>query len=422
MNIVGLITEYNPFHNGHLFHLENSKEKTNCEYSVAVMSGNFVQRGEPALLDKWTRAKMAVENGVDLIIELPTIYACQSAEYFAYGAVNILNSLGVVDFISFGSESGDLKILSLIADILYDEPLEFKNYLKEILKTGILFPEGRTKALIKYINNHLSIQSYHNKAIKDALSNPNNILAIEYLKALKKMKSDIIPVTIRRIGAHYNSQKISDNISSATAIRNELFHKNSTKSIQETLPIKSYNIINNAWDMFRSYNRLENYNEILLYLLRTITPQRLKNILDVEEGLENRIIKYSHEHHNISKILDSINTKRYTYTRLKRILIHILLDINQTTFLTLHAEGPQYIRVLAFNKKGIEILNKAKKISSLPIITKFANYKRFNNPNLNQMIQYDKKATDIFFLGLKNYKKNKSNLDYYISPYMKKDD
>lgn len=420
MKVVGLVTEYNPFHNGHLHHLDISKEKTKSDYSVAVMSGNFLQRGEPALLDKWTRAKMAVENGVDLVIELPTIYACQSAEYFAYGAVNILDSLGVIDSISFGSEAGDLEKLDMIASVLYDEPEEFKEMLKNSLDTGVPFPKARTSAIIQYMENFLDIDIDIIETIKSLMSNPNNILGIEYLKAIKKLNSSIIPYTIQRVGSHYSSKRLEGDISSATAIRKSIFENNKLSCISKTVPKATYDILKDSLNEFGSFNRLENYNDILIYLIRTMEKKKLKKLLDIDEGLENRIIKCGSKYNNITNILDCVKTKRYTYTRLQRILTHMLITLYEDEFLSLHKKGPQYIRILGFNKKGIEILSQAKQKSSLPIITKFANYRKSDNPYLHSMIEYDIKSTDIYFLGLKKYLEEKVNLDFYNSPFMKK--
>lgn len=419
MKIVGLITEYNPFHNGHLYHLEKSKEVTGCKYTVAVMSGNFLQRGEPALLDKWSRTQMAIDNGIDLVIELPVLYACQSAEYFAFGAISILDSLGVVDSVSFGSECGDLEIICKIADILNREPKEFVTYLKELLSTGITFPEARTKALIKYIKNEYESKSFSPQSLNHVLSSPNNILGIEYIKAIKKLNSSLKPFTIKRMSADYNTKEITGKISSAAAIRKEIFSSDNLINIKKTLPNSSHTILKRFLDSYKSFNCIKNFNDILIYILRTSSPDSLKEILDIDEGLENRIIKCSNEFNSLFEILDCINTKRYTYTRLQRIFMHLLLGIYETDFLQLHKKQPQYIRVLGFNKNGMEILNSAKKTSKVPIITKFSSYKKIKNEYLNKMIEFDKKATDIYFLGLNKYNGNKSNLDFYTSPYVK---
>ncbi|WP_425448950.1 nucleotidyltransferase [Dethiothermospora halolimnae] len=414
MKVVGLVTEYNPFHNGHMYHLNKAKEITDSDFSVAIMSGNFLQRGEPALLDKWTRTKMAIDNGVDLVIELPVIYACQSAEYFAYGAIRLLDSLGVVDYLCFGSELGETENLNKIATILNNEPKDFKLLLKEHLDKGLPFPKARTNAIIDYIkksNENISMED-----IINILSNPNNILGVEYLKALNKINSKIVPTTIKRKSAQYNSISIEGNIASATAIRKKLLD-NDISIIKNTVPNITYHHLIEALKKYNSFNSLKNYNDLLLYLIRTTSTESIKELLDVDEGLENRIIEFGSKYNEINKILDGIKTKRYTYTRLQRIMMHLLLGLDKNKLFNFYKEEPLYIRVLGFNKKGIKILNKAKKVSSFPIITKFANYKNINNSLLHKVIQYDKRATDIYYLGLKKFNNKKTNLDYLISPY-----
>ncbi|KNF08766.1 hypothetical protein CLPU_5c00730 [Gottschalkia purinilytica] len=418
MKILGLVTEYNPFHNGHLYHLLESKKITNSDYSVCIMSGNFLQRGEPALLDKWSRAKMAIDNGVDLVIELPFIYSCQSAEYFSYGAIKILDSLGIVDSICFGSEYGSIDSLGLIADVLIEEPDDYKEYLKKYLNEGNSYPKSRSSALYDFfktqkLNDHLYL--------KELLSSPNNILGIEYMKALKKINSNIIPYTIKRISSNYHDKEIKGNISSATAIREEFFKNNALDNIKDTVPIETYNYLIDFLKDYKSFNSIENFNQILLYILRTMSHEDLSNYKEVEKGLENRILKCFSQSNDISNILNCIMTKRYTLTRLKRILFHILLNLDKNMFDYLNSFGPQYARVLGANRKGLEILSTAKNTSSIPIITKFSNYKKYKNNVLSKMIELDKKATDIYFMGLSGLTDVSSyNLDYYISPYFKK--
>ena len=188
--VLGIVGEYNPFHNGHLYHLEQSKKMTSSTYTVAIMSGNFTQRGSTSLIDKWSKAEVALQCGIDLVIELPVLYAISSAENFADGAIKILDSLKVVDYISFGAETSDIDVLQKFADVLYHEPREYKNILSHELGKGLSFPKARENALMMYLND---IRKYVN-----VLSSPNNILGIEYLKALKKYKSNIMPISIAR--------------------------------------------------------------------------------------------------------------------------------------------------------------------------------------------------------------------------------
>ena len=219
MNICGIVAEYNPFHNGHVYHIEETKKITECDGIVAIMSGNFIQRGVPALFDKWTRTKMALKNGVDLVIELPSYYATSSAEYFAQGSVALLDGLGVVKNISFGSNTTDIDALKRIANVLYLEPENYKKLLQSELKRGVSYPIARSNALKNFLK-----KEYDAKYIADILLDSNNILGIEYLKALLYSNSQIKPVVVERKGSTYNSTEVIDNICSATAIR-ELLEK-----------------------------------------------------------------------------------------------------------------------------------------------------------------------------------------------------
>ena len=215
--VLGIVAEYNPFHNGHLYQLNYSKKITNSKYSVAVISGNFTQRGSTSLIDKWSKAEMAIKNGIDLIIELPLLYSISSAENFADGAIKILNSLGIVDYISFGTESGDISSLKTISDILVSEPEKYKSFLTAELNMGLSFPKARANALSMYLHN--------SKVNANILSSPNNILGVEYLKALKKYNSSIIPLTLKRTSVDYNETTYKNNIASSTAIRNIVKNK-----------------------------------------------------------------------------------------------------------------------------------------------------------------------------------------------------
>ena len=245
-NVLGIIAEYNPFHNGHLYHLNKAKKATNSEYTVAVISGNFTQRGDSSVVDKWTKAEMALENGIDLVIELPTVYATSSSENFAMGAIKILNSLGIVDYISFGSESCEIDVLNNISTVLYDEPKEFTSLLSHELSKGISFPKARENALLMYLNN---IQKYSN-----ILNKPNNILAIEYLKALKRTKSHIIPHSVKREKVYYNSQCIIDEYASSTGIR-EFLKRENFEEIRRVMPNSSYMMLSKQFESRKLYKQ-----------------------------------------------------------------------------------------------------------------------------------------------------------------------
>ncbi|MBR4030074.1 MAG: nucleotidyltransferase [Clostridia bacterium] len=364
MKITGIIAEYNPFHNGHKYQIENS----GADATVVVMSGNFVQRGEPAIWNKWTRAKFAVLNGVDLVLELPCDFAISSAERFAFGGVYILNSLGLIDTITFGAEN-DLDDLN--------------NTLNELSEADI----------ISVMKEHQGL-SYHearNKIVsnKDILNKPNNILGIEYLKALKKLNSDILPNVILRKGAEHNSLSPVENFASATYLRDAIKNNKDFAKFMPT-PIPDCTPVT-AEDFF--------------YLIKyRLLSDELFKIGEMREGIENRIKKAILSANSFDELISSIKTKRYTYTSICRMIIQSLLNIKKDDL----AEVPQYTKVLAASKKGREILNNARKKSSIPIITKGSDAKDIPEFNL------DVKAGNIYSI----IEKSTLNQDYTMMPYI----
>ena len=377
MNLLGLIVEYNPFHNGHLYHLNESKKITNATHTIAVMSGNFMQRGTPALLDKFTRAEMAVRNGVDLVVELPTLYACQSAEIFAHGGISLLNSLNCVNSICFGSEIGDIDILYLISKILIDEPIDFKIKLKDYLDKGLPFPKARASALFYYITEN-KLYDTSEEDLLNMLNSPNNILGIEYIKSILKLNSKIKPYTINRINSGYNSLNVNDSICSASAIRNAL-KNNSLNTINYTMPKDTYDIINRVIES--GFNLV--YNEDFYQILSSIIIRDKDNLTDyfeVNEGIENKIYNSIFKCHNIETLQNEIKSKRYTMTKISRTLNNIMLGIKGGDILkTKDLTNIPYVRVLAFNEKGCEILKEIKKNSEIEVITKFSKIKYINS-------------------------------------------
>ena len=233
--VLGIIAEYNPFHNGHMYHLQKAKEQSGAQYCICVMSGNFVQRGNTSIVNKWKKAEMALLNGVDLVIELPTIYSVASAEGFSLGAIKLLNNLKIVDAISFGTETSDFAALNNISSIVNEEPMKYKSILNSELKKGLSFPKARENALMLYLND--------NKRYDNILNTPNNILAIEYLKALKKIKSTIQPIPIKREKVYYNDNVIVDEFASATAIR-KLLKNEEFSEIRKVVPKRLLKMLN----------------------------------------------------------------------------------------------------------------------------------------------------------------------------------
>jgi predicted nucleotidyltransferase len=417
MKVLGIVVEYNPFHNGHIYHIEQSKAVTRCDAVVCVMSGNFIQRGEPAIINKFARAEIALLNGVDLVIELPLPFAMSSAEAFGFGAVKIFDSIGIVDCISFGSEQGDIASLKIISDILAFEPQEYKDELKKQLSLGLSFPVCRQNAIQKYLEPHVS--QYSSLELTSILETPNNILGIEYLKAISRLKSSIKPYTINRIVNQYNSSDFTGAISSATAIRNSIYgvrdqeqSKLSLNTVQ-AIPLNSKIIIERELEEGRGPNSINTFEDILLAFLRQTSVENIREIPGVSEGLEYRIKKASELSGNIEELLSNICTKRYTKTRIQRILLSLLAGITKNDMdLFMKYGGPQYSRILGFNKVGRELLSKMKKSSSLPIITKPSDYKTSCNKLLTKMLEIEAQSTDMYVLGYKNSAYRKAGQEF----------
>ncbi|MCC0694052.1 nucleotidyltransferase [Clostridioides sp. ES-S-0048-02] len=422
MNILGLIVEYNPFHNGHIYHLSKSIEKTNATHTVAIMSGNFLQRGEPALFDKYTRAKIAVENGVDLVIELPTMFACQSAEIFSHGAITILNSLNCISSVCFGSEEGNTDILYSIAEILANEPNEFKLLLKKYLDDGMLFPVARANSLFDYIhqyeNSDLSQKTTKEQLLK-ILNSSNNILGIEYIKNLINLNSNIKPFTISRVQSEYNSKEIDNSICSATAIRTSLKENCNISQLKKVIPEKTYSILNEKIDnkFFPMFDELF-FDTLKTIILRDIS--NLKDYFEVNEGIENKIYKDIFTSNSLYELQLSIKSKRYTLTKIKRTLNNILLGIKKSDIhLVKDIDIVPYIRILAFNDKGREVLKEIKNKSNIDIINKFSNISfSLDDAIFKTLISYDIKSTNIY--NSVYYRNNqglvKGPMDFYTRP------
>ena len=399
--VLGIIAEYNPFHNGHLYHLLKSKEETKADSVIAVIGGNFTQRGEPSLIDKWTKAEMALSNGADLVIELPTVYATSSAENFADGAIKIINSLKVVDYISFGSETDNFNNLNILANVLYKEPKEYKDLLSNSLKNGKSFPKAREEALVKYLND---------KKYSLILSSPNNILAIEYLKALKKHNSKIKPMSIKRKDVGHLSLEYTGQITSATAIR-KLIYTNHFKEIKTYLTPASYTVLIEEIKKGHYIQNPSYFDNIILYNLRNMSLQEISNLPDVSEGLENALKKAANSCNSIHEFINIVSSKRYTETRIKRILLYSLLKISKKD-MELSKKTNPYIRVLGFNKNGKNLLSRISKANPrLNIITSVKKFEGTNiNKNLKLMLDKDINATNIYTLGYSS--DSWSNLDY----------
>ena len=397
--VVGIIAEYNPFHNGHSYHIQNTKVLTGADFVVAVMTGNFTQRGNTSVVDKWEKTKMALNGGADLVIELPTIYSISSAENFANGAIKILNTLGIVDSISFGMEEDDISTLNNISNVLYMEPPEYKAILEHELSKGSSFPKARENALMMYLND---IKRYAN-----VLKGSNNILAIEYLKALKKQKSNLVPIGVKREKVYYNSTKIIDEYASATGIRNLLLH-NQLEEVRKVVPAKTYSLLLNNIRQGTYVLDITTYNNEIIYKLRSMTVKEIANLPDVNEGLEYLIKDASNKTNNLIELINKIKSKRYTQTRIQRILLYALLGITKKD-MEISKKITPYIRVLGCSENGKMLLSQIN--SKAKVITSFKKFEKTNkNRKIKRMLEIDKRATDIYTLGYK--KESKAGLDY----------
>lgn len=402
--VIGVVAEYNPFHNGHYYHLQATKEITGAEYCVAVISGNFTQRGDTSIVNKWAKAYMAICGGADLVIELPTVYSISSAENFASGAVKILDNLKVVDAISFGAEANDLATLNNIANVLYEEPKAYTNILSHELKKGISYPAARENALMMYLND---IKRYAN-----TLSSPNNILAIEYLKALKIQKSKLEPIMIRRKKVYYNDNKIVDDFASATAIR-KLLQGGEYANLRKVIPRSSYTIIGQESRKGGMVLSLSKYEKEIIYALRKMTVEEIADLPDVSEGLQFAIKNAANEANNLKDLISNIKSKRYTQTRIQRILLYALLGIDKKLMENSRKVVP-YVRVLGFTQKGKSLLSEiSRRNPKLNIITSLKKYMDQNqnkNKVLAEMLEKDIFATDVYTLGYIG--ESKANLDF----------
>lgn len=341
MKIAGVICEYNPFHYGHKHQLDTLKK--DFDAVVCVMSGSFVQRGDVAVFDKWTRAKAALMSGADLVLELPVAYSLSSAQGFSMGGIKILDSLGIINAVSFGSECGDIEKLTEYAKIMMDEPPLVSKKIKDYVSEGLSFPKARALA-------------YEGILDTDLISSPNNILAIEYICSLLKIHSKIEPVTLPRKAVGYHDLESKDEFASATLLRTML--KNG-EDISGFTPFD--------FDNAETYD-LDRLTNIFKYKLITQGIHAFDGISDMEAGLANRFLK-SIDKESISEIIDFVKTKRYTRTRLQRILVSMLLGLGGGF------ENPKYIRILGMTDTGKNVLSQIKNTCTLPIVNKVADFK-----------------------------------------------
>jgi len=387
MNVTGIIAEYNPFHNGHLHQIEQVK-KNGADYVVIVMSGNFLQRGTPAILDKWSRAQMALSCGADLVIELPAVFATASAQYFARGGVSILDKLGCVDTISFGCESDDISMIQTLSSYLSNEPDAYKEKLQKFLREGNSFPKARELALTECLSMEAAAFA----------SSPNNILALEYCIALLERNSTMNILPIKREGSGYHdTQLYKSEFASATAIR-EILKKtignnntcnNSLLSpeLDAHLPEAVYSILTKKENNYITQN---DFSSILHYKLLSEVNSSLAKYADVTEDLSDKIRKNLRHYCDYTGFCELLKSKELTYSRINRALTHILLNITQEMYEDAKANDyAGYARILGFRKESAPLLSEIGKTTTIPLISKLADAPKTLNEYGLQTLEHD---------------------------------
>lgn len=362
MNICGIICEYNPFHNGHKYQLQRARELTNADYIVCVMSGPFVQRGDAAVCDKWSRAQMALQNGADLVLELPAAFAVRPAQDFAFGGAALLNGLGVVTHLSFGAEDDDLDRLYRFAA---PETAEQSALIQQYLDEGLSHPAARAKAMGEDMP-------------------PNVTLAVEYIRAIRKLHCAMQPAPVLRTYGHHD--RTAHEMASATAIRLQLAQGNT--ALAHAMPADALELLLD--DLPTQLPSLSRFSDILMYKLRTTPPEVLRTSFAIPEGLENRLCREAALHARIDDVLAAVKCKRYPLARLRRLMVHILLDM--TNDLLRAHPAPEYARVLGFRKASAQLLSAIKQNGALPLITKVA------DAPANALLGLDRRAQDIWDL------------------------
>jgi predicted nucleotidyltransferase len=383
MKATGVVVEYNPFHNGHLHHLMESKNATGADLVIAIMSGNFLQRGEPALVDKWTRAGMALEAGVDLVIELPYSFATQHAEVFAYGAISLLDALQCQSF-CFGSESGNIAAFEKTADLISQHREQYDLKIQDFIKQGMSYPSALSNA-------------YQELTLSDQLidlSQPNNILGFHYIEARNKLESSMSAFTISRKNAGYHDESFtSSDVASATSIRKSILSEDGDISnISSYVPRTTLRALQTYKKQYGKFHDWEIYWPLLKYRLLSSTAEELRTIYEIEEGIENRLKNCAITSFSFHEYMEKVKTKRYTWTRIQRMSLHILTNTTKQAMTERHTK-PKYIRLLGMSSVGSFYLKKIKKEITLPIISTISK----GNPSDTLL---DRKASEIYSLGL----------------------
>ncbi len=397
MKVAGIIAEYNPFHSGHAYHISETRKQADAV--VCVLSGAFTQRGVPSMVNKWARAEMAVKSGVDLVLELPFPFSAAPAELFAFGGVDLLDKTGIVDVLSFGSESGELAPLVKTAKILEEKGREISEAVKNRAGEGYSYAAEVARVVGEMESGNV-------------MDSPNNLLGIKYIMAINRLKSGIKPVTVKREGG-YNSLSLEGEYASAAAIRKALKEGNFEK-IRAFMPESSLEILQREQAAGRLYN-ISNLDLLFTGLLRR--AENLSDIAYVAEGVENRFRKAAETCFTVESIIDFVKTKRYTHTRLSRICAQMLVGVNKTTLDENMCGGVAYARVLAASKKGTVLIREIKEKGRVPVISRGGDYVNMSSYAKKQF-ELEMKAGNICALCAEKTTERRANTDLLISPYI----
>lgn len=385
MKATGLVVEHNPFHNGHAYHAQEARRITGADVVVAVMSGNFLQRGEPALVDKWTRAKMSLQSGVDLVVELPYRYATASAKEFASASIYLLNALRADSFV-FGSEHGDIRAFHQTVELIHSNEALYQQSIREAVQAGSSYPQALQHAFVT-----LQKQSPDNLVVD--LSMPNNILGYHYTEACYTYSLPITPQTIQRIGAGYHEEITpTQSIASATGIRKALFDTKDLQSASSFMPETTRHELDTWYERYGQFASWSQFWPTLRFAILSKTSEQLAAIAEVTEGIEHALLKHAASSSCYEEFMQKVKSKRYTWTRLQRMLTHIytgFLESERT------AQLPDAIRLIGMTANGQLYLNSVKKDLELPLVSRLASAK-------SSLIAQDIRASNVYYLGFTN--------------------
>ncbi|MGG0645258.1 nucleotidyltransferase [Sporosarcina gallistercoris] len=385
MKAVGVVVEYNPFHNGHLYHATSAKIQTGSDLVIAVMSGNFLQRGEPALIDKWTRTEMALENGVDLVFELPYERATSNAPSFASGAIQLLDAAGCASY-CFGSENGSIAPFTTTLSRIASVQSQYDELIRESVHQGMSYPKALNQAYSTLIRH----SSDDDETVD--LSLPNNILGFHYMEAAKDIGSSMVPATLPRLGAGYHDDVAHNTpIASATGIRKEFFQRQSTEYIRQFVPDSVYRSMNEWLTKRTSFGSWDSFYPLLRFQILRDGPERLTAIADITEGIENLLYKAAKQSETFQQFMGIVKSKRYTWTRIQRMLTHIYTGFTYSNRAAMQI--PDHLRLLGMTSIGQAYLKEMKEELKLPVVSRLAN---FDSASAN----FSSSISDLYAVGI----------------------